>query len=108
MELQPIPSEGKEYTKVPLEEYERDETEPEEKSPNDQAVITTEVQDEQGSDDKQTLLVYGEAGETPTKEFPLPWRTLISIYFIVWTESAVMNGFNPIIPGNTTKNTCTQ
>lgn len=64
------------------------------------AVNNNDNDNEEEEEDKQQLLSEEEAQkERKEKEQGLPWRTLLSIYFIVWTESAVMNGFNPIIPG---------
>ncbi len=58
------------------------------------------------NNDKEKLLVSSATEDEEMWEkkkqaldSPMPWRMLLSIYFIVWTESAVMNGFNPIIPG---------
>lgn len=95
-------SAGKGYAKVALDDYEKDETNNEDDIPLQEGAIVAHVSINDGSadndDDKETLLV--EEGKKPeAASTGLPWRLLLSVYFIVWTESAVMNGFNPIIPG---------
>lgn len=90
---------GKEYSKVPLDNYEVDESTLDgDDVPLQNGAVVAHVSINDGTieDDKETLLVEEDTTSTSSG---LPWRMLISIYFIVWTESAVMNGFNPIIPG---------